>query len=219
MCFTDFFSSFKWNSCKDTDSILHATSKFTARGETEGAKEYITSPLVRKSLGKCFRLCITGFVITTRTIGARLKLTEKQLELWSNNDNEDPPMTTPSFEIIKKDDLKQSVCEEDRSKNSSACVPTVTTKERCSTDLFHPTSGRGSRAHLTLACAPNVKPVTTGFDLIRAVRCEQHALVYDSQKPETYTVDGGILRNYGNGVWVVYPQSEVFVSSLFSAFY
>lgn len=202
--FSDLSSLYTWNSCKGGDSPLHTTSKFTARGETEGAKEYITSPLVRQSLGKCFRLCIIGFVITTRTIGARLKLTEKQLELWAQNDNEDPPLDTTSVGIINKNELKQT--------NSENSI-------KNSTDRFHPTSGKGSRAHLTLARAPNIRPVTTGFDLIRAVRSEQKALMCDNQMSETYTVDGGILRNYGDGVWVVYPQSEVVVSSLFSAFY
>lgn len=174
---------------------------------------------MKESVGKCFRLCIIGFVITPRTIGARLKLTEEQLQLWSNNDNEDPPEITPSFEVIKETKLKQLNYEENNSKKDSICDSTVITVESSSTEMFHPTLGKGSRAHLTLACAPNIKPVTTGFDLIRAVRHEQYALKCDDQKPETYAIDGGILRKYDDGVWVVYPQCEVFVSSLFSAFY
>lgn len=200
--------------------MLHVTSKFTARGKAEGAQEYITSPVVKESLGKCFRLCIIGFVITPRTIGARLKLTEEQLELWAKNDDEDPPTTVTGSEVIKGNKPEESnSTEENKSRNSSVCVPTVTRVERCSTERFHPTSGKGSRAHLTLATAPNVKPVTTGLDLIRAVRSEQRALKCDNQNPETYAIDGGILKNYGDGVWVVYPQCEVLVSSLFSAFY
>lgn len=165
-------------------------------------------------MGKCFSLCIIGFVITTRTIGARLKLTEKQLQLWGGNDNEDPPPVT-SFEVSKGTNLNHSHYKE----SNSNCIPAVPTLERLSTERFHPTSGKGSRAHLTLACAPDIKPVTTGFDLIRAVRAEQYALNCDNQEPAMYTIEGGILRNYGNGIWVVYPQCEVFVSSLFSAFH
>lgn len=208
----DLHSSFTWNSLIDGGSILHATSKFTARGKGEGAQEYITSPLVKESVGKCFRLCIIGFVITPRTIGARLKLSDEQLELWSSNDNEDP-------KVIKGTTPNPSDSEPNISKNISVCGSTVTTVKSSSTEIFHPTSGKGSRAHLTLACAPNITPVNTGFDIIRAVRCEQYALRCDDQKPENYTIDEGILRNYGDGVWVLYPQCEVLVSSLFSAFY
>lgn len=212
MPFSDLHSSFTWNSLIDGGSILHATSKFTARGKGEGAQEYITSPLVKKSVGKCFRLCIVGFVITPRTIGARLKLSDEQLELWSNIDNEDP-------KVIKGTRSKPSKSVPNISKISSVCGLTVTRVKSSNSEIFHPTSGKGSRAHLTLACAPDITPVNTGFDMIRAVRCEQDALKCDDQKPETYTFDEGILRNYGDGVWVVYPECELLVSSLFSAFY
>ncbi|KAK8391669.1 hypothetical protein O3P69_017294 [Scylla paramamosain] len=48
----------------------------------------------------------------------------------------------------------------------------------CDEDRFYPTSGKGSRAHLTLACAPGIKPVTTGFDLILAVRSPDPPVSY-----------------------------------------
>lgn len=192
-----------------------------------GAKEYITSPVVKNAMGKGFRLCIIGFVITTRTIGARLKLSQEQLELWSNNDHEDPPVTVSSPCAIKEHQLNHSNSKENKERvqfpkcrRTSVCVPTVNVMEvPQNEERFHPTSGKGSRAHLTLACAPGIKPVTTGFDLILATRCEQQALECKDQKAVTYTVDGGILKNYGEGIWVVYPNCEVFVSSIFSAFY
>ena len=205
--------------------MLHVTSKFTARGKIMGAKEYINSTVVKSAISKGFRLCIIGFVITTRTIGARLKLTEEQLELWSNDDHEDPPVPVASSWIMKGHQLNHSNSEENKEKtfskqNTSVCVSTVTEIETTQNeDKFHPTSGKGSRAHLTLACAPGIKPVNTGFDLIRAVKCEQRELECKYQKAETYNIDGGVLKNYGEGIWVVYPSGEVLVSSLFSAFH
>lgn len=206
--------------------MLHATSKFTARGKSIGANEYINSSVVKQSLGKGFRLCIIGFVITTRTVGARLKLSNEQLELWCNDDHEDPPVTVLNSAVLKKPQLSHSNSDRSKEKlnslefrNTSVCFPTITEREIFyNEDRFYPTSGRGSRAHLTLACAPGIKPVTTGSDLILAVKCEQRMLGGESQKAETYMIDGGVLMNYGEGIWVVYPNSELLVSSLFSAF-
>lgn len=208
------------------DRLLHATSKFTARGKSIGANEYINSPAVKQSLGKEFKLCIVGFIITTRTIGARIKLSKEHLELWSNDDHEDPPVTLMNSEVLKKYQLSHSNSDRSKEKskfskyrNSSVCLSTVTKRKIfCDEDRFCPTSGKGSRAHLTLACTPGIKPVTTGFDLILAVRCEQRIHGGENQKAETYKIDGGVLMNYGEGIWVVYPNSEVLVSSLFSAF-
>ncbi|KAG0710792.1 NEDD4-binding protein 2-like 1 [Chionoecetes opilio] len=223
----DLLNLFAKDSFIDGGCILHATSKFTARGKVMGAKEYITDPLVRNSIGKGFRLCVIGFVLTTRTIGARLKLTHEQLDLWSNDDQEDPPVSVTSSWVMKEHQLNHSNSEENKEKievskhrNTSGCVPTAAVTETSKNeDRFYPTSGKGSRAHLTLACAPGNKPVTTGFDLILAVRCEQKALECKDKEIRSYDIDGGILQNCGEGIWVVYPDSEVSVSSLFSAFH
>ncbi|XP_063867241.1 2',3'-cyclic-nucleotide 3'-phosphodiesterase-like isoform X2 [Scylla paramamosain] len=222
----DLHSFFAQDIVADRRRVLHATSKFTARGKSMGANEYINSPVVKQSLGKGFRLCVVGFVITTRTIGARLKLTKEQLELWSSDDHEDPPVTLLNSGVLKKHQFSHSNSDRSKEKfrfskykNTSVCLPSVTEREIfCDEDRFYPTSGKGSRAHLTLACAPGIKPVTTGFDLILAVRCEQRMRKGENQKAETYVIDGGILMNYGEGIWVVYPNSEMLVSSLFSAF-
>ncbi|MPC18578.1 2',3'-cyclic-nucleotide 3'-phosphodiesterase [Portunus trituberculatus] len=222
---TNLFNFFAQDLVAGRRRLLHATSKFTARGKTIGANEYINSPVVKQSLGKGFRLCIVGFVITTRTIGARLKLSNEQLELWSNDDNEDPPVTLMNSGVLKKHQFSHSDLDKSKEKlkfsklNASVCLPTVVEKEIFyDEDRFCPTSGKGSRAHLTLACTPGIKPVTTGFDLILAVKCEQRMRGGENQKAETYTIDGGVLINYGEGIWVVYPNSELLVSSLFSTF-
>ncbi|KAK8736144.1 hypothetical protein OTU49_004843 [Cherax quadricarinatus] len=233
---------FSRDSFVDGGDILHSTAKFTARGKAQGAMEYISSSVVKGAMGQCFQLHIIGFVITPRTLGARLKLTEDQLELWANNDNEDPPAyilepAAPRKHVGMSDnpDSHPSMDQNDATTELLGnilkdvdCRPTC---EEVDADLkddrFHPVSGRGSRAHFTLACGPGIKPVNTGFDLINVVRCEQRTLIKETlidsqlsdQKVETYTIPGGVLRTYGEGTWVIYPDKEIIVKSMFSAFY
>lgn len=228
----------------DGGNILHATAKFTARGKPEGAMEYITSSLVKSAMGRCFQFHIIGFVITPRTFGARLRLTEDQLELWGNDDYEDPPASatqwaTPTkyeresekqqeeFPDNMEQDGEQTIFENEE-KVVPACCPTISVIDaELKEDRFHPTWGKGSRAHLTLACAPGVKPVNTGFDLINVIRCEQRVREEEwltepelcEQKVETYPINGGVLRTYGEGSWVLYPEKEIVVTSMFSACY
>ena len=72
------------------------------------------------------------------------------------------------------------------------------------------TQGIGHRAHITLGCAKGVSPVTTGRDLIMAVKKEQ------TGSGEEYKISGGGLRNLGDGVWVFYPEYKLTVSSIFT---
>ncbi|KAG7155073.1 2',3'-cyclic-nucleotide 3'-phosphodiesterase-like isoform X2 [Homarus americanus] len=250
----DFFQDFSQNTQLDSgeeilkffslDSdaegkTLHATAKFTGRGKQHGAMEYMKNSIIRRAMGQCFQLHIIGFVITPRTFGARLKLTWEELELWGNDDNEDPPESVFQPVVSRKDNVN---CEEqpqefpnnmeqnditNKCKRAGCQLTCRVVDAEIGEDRFHPTSGNGSRAHLTLAYAPTVKPVCTGFDLISAVKCEQRAFSkgmstdsqLEDQKVETYNIRGGVLRNYGEGTWVVYPEKELVVSSMFSAFY
>ncbi|XP_045582125.2 2',3'-cyclic-nucleotide 3'-phosphodiesterase isoform X1 [Procambarus clarkii] len=229
---------FSRDSFVDGGNILHCTSKFTGRGKPPGALEYINSSHVRSAMGRCFQLRIIGFVITPRTLGARLRLTEEQLELWGNIDDEEPPANiaepmqqrkydtgSDNHNWTGQDDTSESF---ENKFSNGGCEPTFKVVESYfKNDRFHPTVGKGSRAHLTIACAPGIRPVNTGFDLINVVKCEQRALakegldgvqLYD-QKVETYTIPGGVLRTYGEGTWVIYPDKEVTVCTMFSACY
>ncbi|XP_071552930.1 2',3'-cyclic-nucleotide 3'-phosphodiesterase-like isoform X3 [Panulirus ornatus] len=235
---------FSMDSFVDGGNVLHATAKFTGRGKMEGAVEYIGSSFVKGAIGRCFKLHIIGFVITPRTFGARLRLFGDQLELWGNDDYEDPPAYVTQWATPVKYDREpekeqeeildnmqhdgEQTSLENEEKVADACHPSVTVIDaELKEDRFHPTWGRGSRAHLTLGCAPGVKPVNTGFDLMNVVRCEQR--VQDEvwlteselceQKVETYLINGGVLRTYGEGMWVLYPEKEIVVTSMFSACY
>ena len=75
--------------CKSGDGpILHCTACFSGRGRVPGAEQYSQRPAVQKSIGKSFNLRVIGFVITSKSIGARLALNNQQLKLWSKDDQE-----------------------------------------------------------------------------------------------------------------------------------
>ncbi|XP_033911290.2 2',3'-cyclic-nucleotide 3'-phosphodiesterase [Acipenser ruthenus] len=62
--------------------ILHCTTKYSDYGKVKGAQEYAELEAVKKFYSSAFCLQISGFFITPRTAGARVQLTDKQLELW-----------------------------------------------------------------------------------------------------------------------------------------
>lgn len=77
---------------------------------------------------------------------------------------------------------------------------------------FQPTSGNGSKAHLTLGCSPGVGAVTTGYDLVDLIRLEG----INGSEVKTYDLpNGGWLRNYGDGQWVFYPTKQFLLESTF----
>lgn len=82
------------------------------------------------------------------------------------------------------------------------------------TGRFHPTSGKGSRSHVTLGCH-GVEPVQTGLDLVDVIKCEIKNEGNDDHK----SVDGGAVRYYGEGRCVVYLDTPVEVATVFSGCY
>ncbi|KAK4297821.1 hypothetical protein Pmani_029793 [Petrolisthes manimaculis] len=217
---------------RDGGSILHCTANFTARGKDESSREYINNPIVKSAMGKCFPLHVIGFIITPRTFGVRLRLTVNQLDLWGQDDTETVPSIISHPHEPKKHKRNEPTEKKTDKENDirhslfsttplhSSCTVTITQLNSLSqADQFHPTSGKGSRAHITMGCAPGVKPVTTGFDLIDIVRREKEAQSSLTDVLETFTLPGGTLRNYGEGSWALYLDKELQISSLFSAYY
>lgn len=323
----DILSYFSRQHFPNANDIIHCTSKFTARGSQPNAKDYMRSPKVVSSLGKYFEVNIIGFVITPRTLGARIQLTSEQIELWEQNDDEEPPVYERIYpqnfqtqenaqienvqineissnneqEAITKDSKinessKDSTTEiqpdiekldstqnkggnkENKGKkgnkggggggnkgnkqnnnnenNDEITIPPYnvekrefyckSTKKMVDQDLgpnrFHPTFGIGSRAHFTIGCADNVKPVTTGLDLIDAINAEQKFLSQIQENEngldqefedahmtepsenslsvvESFKITGAILRQYESGTWVVYPDKKIVLGSIFSGDY
>ncbi|CAH8510158.1 unnamed protein product [Schistosoma rodhaini] len=75
----------------NTPSIPHITAKFSKYGRATGAEHYALRRSVNENLlGKLFTVQITGLVITSRTIGARVKLPNDEVirHLWAAEDQE-----------------------------------------------------------------------------------------------------------------------------------
>ncbi|XP_067824972.1 2',3'-cyclic-nucleotide 3'-phosphodiesterase [Heptranchias perlo] len=89
----------------------------------------------------------------------------------------------------------------------------VCEREGCSDDEADlPVS---SRSHITLACAPGVKSVQTGLDLLEILMLEK-----SGNKPEWQgKTEKGELYCYGKGRWIVHLPEPIEVKTIFSGFY
>lgn len=81
---------------------LHCTTKFCDYGKAEGAKEYAELQVVKESLAKSYELSVTALIVTPRTFGARVALTETQLQLWPEGEDKEgvAPALLPSVEAL-----------------------------------------------------------------------------------------------------------------------
>ncbi|MBN3283050.1 CN37 phosphodiesterase, partial [Polyodon spathula] len=71
--------------------ILHCTTKFSDYGKAKGAQEYAELEAVKEFYSSAFHLQISGLFITPRTAGARVRLSDKQLEVWPDSEKEAMP--------------------------------------------------------------------------------------------------------------------------------
>ena len=67
----------------------HCTAQFVRKSEVEQEQH----PVETERLGEVSRLTIAGFILTPRTFGARVVLSQSQLELYKQNDLE--PFSVP----------------------------------------------------------------------------------------------------------------------------
>ena len=118
-------------------------------------------------LGRASSLIIAGFIVTPRTLGARVMLTRDQLSVYHQNDLESFTVIPPS----KNHSRRQPPPSQDIPSNTSntltadtrSCEPTLRPMENTEAgDIVGEVRGR--RAHITLATGPGVKPVQTGLD-------------------------------------------------------
>ncbi len=213
--------------------VVHCTAKFCGGG---GGEEYAEREDVIDSLGKIFDIRIIGFVVTPRTLGARVLLDGNELSLWGQDDEESlgvvqkPPnrlkgkkgkkgkksSSKPSFKT-REDFLKSGGGSEEE---EEAFCDRLQEYEDEVGDRFYPVPGRGRRAHVTLGTSgEDVKPVTTGLDLLEAVRAER-AAAEGREQPQTFSLEGGSeLRRYKEGLWVVYLEKAVVFDSVFAGHY
>ena len=191
-------------------SILHCTAK----GSSYEDPDYSSSSEVLKNIGAITTLEVVGFVVTPRTFGARVRLSEHQLALWGNSDDfglladypENSRKNTSTLTNLGENDDFEASCQKSL------------LKAKMDDENFSPVTGRGSRAHITLGCSrPDIHPRDTGYDLLLAVKREMDALSDVTVK--THGISGGAVRGYGDGVWVVYPKEKLTVTAMFSAFH
>ncbi|XP_032807228.2 2',3'-cyclic-nucleotide 3'-phosphodiesterase isoform X1 [Petromyzon marinus] len=165
-------------------NVLHCTAMFCANGEVPGSEEYATSQAVQESCGHAFVLQVTALLVTPRTVGARVQLSAAQMALWDPND-----------------------CSSHLDNHIDTTMPTQPL-----TDCTVPNLPRGSRAHISLGCAPGVEPVQTGVDLLDILKC--------STNPEKrIKLSVGELCCYGAGRWIVNLNKGHLVTTLFTGAY
>ncbi|XP_017364927.1 2',3'-cyclic-nucleotide 3'-phosphodiesterase isoform X1 [Cebus imitator] len=70
---------------KRPPGVLHCTTKFCDYGKAPGAEEYAQQDVLKKSYCKAFTLTISALFVTPKTTGARVELSEQQLQLWPND--------------------------------------------------------------------------------------------------------------------------------------
>ena len=243
VAFNDYYS--RDNSSSET---LHCTAFFSKRGRVESSDQFASQDVVRRSLGKAHTLSVVGFVITGRTVGARVALTSRQARLWGKDDYEGATKRTHDnvFTVItdsprnkKRSKAQQfpaqstltganlsadgnpgnhSNEDEDYEEMLAFEMRHVALKDR---PRFLPTCGLGSRAHITLGYSRGCTAVQTGLDQIKIIEIEEsyHHGNAASKRPRHVELENAAVIHYGNGQCVVYLNDPIPVTSLFSARY
>ena len=85
-----------------TSRNLHCTAYFAGSHSSEGdisseTLSYASRPAVHQAMGRAYKLSIIGFVMTPRTVGARVRLSRRQRKLWAQDDWEQPAGDETSF--------------------------------------------------------------------------------------------------------------------------
>ncbi|CAH8539184.1 unnamed protein product [Dicrocoelium dendriticum] len=142
-------------------AIPHITAKYARFGRAPGAERYGLSGAVTENLlGRLFTVKVTGLFFSLRTVGVRIRLPSDELVLRHLWDSDDQAVVSA---VNSQDELKP---------------------------VANGTRPLGCRAHVTLALAPDVSAVETGFDLLRVVDAEL------SHRPGQHVaiVPGGSVR-------------------------
>ena len=211
---------------------MHCTSCFINEKSAEQRHNYKTSKNVIDSLGKMFSLDVIGYVITTRTFGARVQLSEQHLPLWAQDDTAGLPEEYKDMDKLLFDENEFDAQEKTDKKYSdftqNVLVPDSSTVKFTSTNYgkyrFCPTFGVGSRAHITLGHKPEIKPRICGFDLVEVIKKEEIVQNNEMAKiiedkdviNKTYDLPNAIMKQYDSHTWVIYPKKKITVSTIFS---
>ena len=79
------YYSIKHFGCQD---FYHVTACFSPRSRYLAGLPYYKSATIEKALGEITQLSITGLVGTKDTFSARVSLTQKQQQLWKNDNDQ-----------------------------------------------------------------------------------------------------------------------------------
>ena len=212
---SDMLNFYSRRNCRGVGAtILHCTSKFMAKGES---KEYANRQEVNECLGKTTVIQIHGFSISSQTFGAKLELTESQLPLWDQNDNEMPrpnnskstanahQHSVPFPELPEKDDLSLS---------------SLRISSTPSSDLEIAQGEFGRRAHITIGTSGSNPPVLTGPETSLAVKQVRAARYTHSETLHTGDkLVGGQLFRLAPTHWFLQLDRVVLTNALFTGQY
>ena len=173
------------------------------KGENKG-KEFIEET---NMLGTASSLIIAGFIITPRTLGARVMLTTDQLTVYHQNDLESFTVIPPPKNNSRQPPSSQNILSDTRS-----CEPTLRPMEDTEAgDIVGDVRGR--RAHITLATGPGVRPVQTGLDQLDTL------LAVSSGQVTRHQLGGGALHGAGQGRWVITLDTPLTVKTVYTGGY
>ena len=192
----------------------HCTAQFARKTEAEQQQH----PVETDRLGEVSRLIIAGFILTPRTFGARVVLSQSQLELYKQNDYEPfsvppPPRPKQKSHHSRQTPPHQSNRPELHWDNTEG--GSLEDCEYSGLDMIGDLKGR--RAHITLGCVGPVRPVQTGVDQLEVLRRLER--LENSPHPDWATIQAGNVASLGEGCWAVALTSPLSVAAIFTGSY
>ena len=191
----------------------HCTAQFIRKSEVEQEQH----PVESDRLGEVSRLLIAGFILTPRTFGARVVLSQSQLELYKQNDSE-PFSVPPPPRHKQKSHSRQTQPHQSNRPELHWDNTEGGSLEDCDysgLDMIGDLKGR--RAHITLGCVGPVRPVQTGVDQLEVLR--RLEVLENSSHPDWTSIKGGNVVSLGEGCWALALTSPLSVGAIFTGSY
>lgn len=228
---------------KPTDELkYHITAKFLGR---DPDPSYQT--LVHPFLQKMFYIRLIGIVFTPKSLGVRVKLSPAQQLIFDEKTDSkagcklasiSPEQTKKGISDVEIQNQIQNEIEgySQALKKHKKVYPHCKLQKNSSTGIggndkngiFFKRSGdplslrtTTSRAHITIGCAPNVKAMQTGEDLVDVIDLEQRpATSSDSNFQQDFKIERGVLRQFGKhaNAFVLYSDTDMIVPGRFDVF-
>ena len=183
--------------------MCHSTARFVRKSDAEEL------PQETDRLGQVSSLTVAGFTLTPRTFGARLVLSQDQLEVYRQRDDE--PFSLPPQHLPNKPQRPPTVpLPEPDCRGMEGSLKEV---EGPRLDILG--GVRGRRAHITLGCVGNTRPVQTGVDQLELLR----TLEANDQPERVSFQEGSVISLDQKGAWVISLNRPITVTSVFTGSY